>query len=720
MFVLVRYLDEARAAAFAEAALVSVAFTPFETSLTFAAEVTPMDNAHEHTIYAQPVGDMIRGFTVLTDLSGQPTLVLNVENPRVLYQQSLLSVRFLIITVIVVSLTFSVLALGLVERLMLSRLAFLSRRVSFIAKSGNVAERIHLIGRDELARLAGDINGLLASLEETFGALRTSEERYALAAEGVNDGMWDWDVEAQKLTLSQRCGALLGLAEEEISVGFWVGLAHPDDRERVHAQVIAHFKGDTEHFESELRMAHRDGYYRWVLVRGVAVRNEDGRAVRMAGSLTDITQRGVFDALTGLPNRLLLTERLERALHKSQKDAGHQCAVLFMDLDRFKVINDSFGHKVGDLLLVEIAKRLQACVRSSDLVARIGGDEFVLLLEDTADGSEPLIERIEAELSRAFTLDGHTVYTGASIGVVASLEGCEDAEEVLENADIAMYRAKELGQPHLFFDESLYEQATAKQRTETELREALRRGEFRLVYQPILSLETGALMSVEALIRWQHPTRGFVSPAEFIPVAEESGLIINIGAWVLREACRELAAAQLPPEVSVSVNLSSKQLIQSALVEEVRAVLSETGLSARQLKLEVTESAIIENHDLATAHLAQLQALGVQTVMDDFGTGYSSLSYLHSLPIQLLKIDRSFVNQMQEDETNVEIIRAILSLAQSLNLEVVAEGIETDAQRLMLRDLRCAYAQGYFFAKPLPFGEVVSTYAAPQPPLKVA
>ena len=716
--IMVRYLNEARAAAFEEAALVSVAFTPFEAStLTEGLEAAPFRvHDHEHAIYSQSSGDTIRGFTVLTGLAGQPTLVLSVESPRVFYRQSLLSVRFLIVTVIVVSLTFSVLALGLVERLMLSRLAFLSRRVSHIAKSGNVAERIHLIGKDELARLAGDINGMLASLEETFKALRASEERYALATEGVNDGMWDLSMNTRTLILSQRCAAMLGLEREEVSFDFWVDLAHPDDVERVHAHLVTHFKGESAHFEAELRMRHQAGHYRWMLARGVAERGEDGRAVRMAGSLTDITQRGVFDALTGLPNRLLLTERLEHALskshHKSHGEEGRS-AVLFMDLNRFKVINDSLGHRIGDLLLVEIAKRLQACVRSGDLVARLGGDEFVLLLEDVSSpGVDATLGRIEAELSRAFELDSHTVYTGASIGVVATLQDYKDAEDVLEDADIAMYRAKELGQPHLYFDREIYEQATARQRTETELREALRRGEFALVYQPILALKTNELVSVEALVRWQHPTRGSVSPAEFIPVAEESGLIVPLGGWVLREACRELAAAQLPESVNVSVNLSSRQLVQPSIVDEVSAVLSETGLLAQRLKLEVTESAIIENQDLARAHLTALQRLGVQIVMDDFGTGYSSLSHIHSLPIQLLKIDRSFVSQMGEDETNLEIIRAILSLAQSLDLEVVAEGVETEAQRAALQDLQCTYAQGYLFAKPLPLKEVLNLYPA--------
>ena len=668
---------------------------------------THLDGDHDSTIYSEPSGDTLVGFTTLNDLSGQPALLLEVARPRVLYQQSLMSVRFLILAVVLASVTFSVLALGLVERLMLSRLTFLSRSVSDIAKSGNISKRITLIGVDELARLAGDINGMLASLETTFGALRSSEERYALAAEGVNDGLWDWNVATQKLHLSSRCAALLGLEQEEVSLDLWASLAHPDDVERVYKQLLAHIKGETDHFEAELRMAHQAGHYRWMLARGVAVRGEDGRAVRMAGSLTDITQRGVFDALTGLPNRLLLTERLEHALCKSQESEHYRCALLFMDLDRFKVINDSLGHKVGDLLLSEIAKRLQTCVRSGDLVARLGGDEFVILLE-AVDDVDASLARIEAELSRAFELDGHSVSTGASIGVVSPLQGYDDAEDVLEDADIAMYRAKELGRGHLHFDAAIYEEATARQRTETELREALRRGEFYLVYQPILCLETGELISLEALVRWQHPTRGLVSPAEFIPVAEDSGLIVPVGAWVLREACRERMKADLPPEVSVSVNLSAKQLIQPDLIQEVAAVLSETGLSARQLKLEVTESAIIENRDLATAHLLELRALGVQVVMDDFGTGYSSLSHLHSLPIQLLKIDRSFVSQMEADEASLAIVRAILSLAQSLNLPVVAEGIETQAQAAVLQSLGCPYGQGYLFAKPLPLGEIVS------------
>ena len=711
--MMVRYLNEARAQAYSEAVLASVSFVPLsETSSAQGLEQTTFEghnHNHEHRIYAQSLDNTVAGFTTLNDLSGQPTLTLRVANARVLYQQSLLSVRYLILSVVIASVTFSLLALALVERLVLSRLTFLSRTVGTIAKSGNVAERITLIGADELARLASDINGMLASLERTFEALRTSEERYALAAEGVNDGMWDWDMVTREMVLSNRCAALLGLDREEIDFELWMSLAHPDDFDRVHKQLLAHVKGETPYFETELRMKHQEGHFRWMLARGVAVRGQDGRAQRMAGSLTDITQRGVFDALTGLPNRLLLTERLEHALCKSQENAAYRCAALFMDLNRFKVINDSLGHKVGDLLLVEIAKRLQACVDSGDLVARLGGDEFVILLEDVED-VDALLGNIEAELSRAFELDGHTVHTGASIGVVTPLQGYDDAEDVLENADIAMYRAKELGHAHLHFDDAIYEQATARQRTETELREALSRGEFRLVYQPILSLETGELVSVEALLRWQHPTRGLVPPNDFIPVAEESGLIVPIGAWVLREACRDLSAADLPRTVSVSVNLSAKQLVQPDIVGEVGAILSEVGLRAQQLKLEVTESAVIENRDLATAHLMGLRSLGVQVVMDDFGTGYSSLSYLHSLPIQLLKIDRSFVSQMGEDDTRLEIVRAILSLAQSLNLEVVAEGIETNAQLEMLRDLGCTYAQGYFFAKPSPLEDVLAHY----------
>ncbi len=687
-------------------------------------ETTSQTVLSERILYSRPPDrEVIEGYAVLRGPSGKPAALLRTRTPRRLLEDGLLGAWRLLGVTVLVGLAFGALALLLVERLMLSRLSFLSRHVGLIARRGNPSERIEMVGTDELGRLADDINGMLGSLETTFAALRESEARFALAAQGVNDGIWDWE-EGKGLRVSSRCAALLGLGDKAriISPDVWLGFIHPDDSERVTGQLTAHLKGETDHFESELRLKQTSTSnqlaYRWMLIRGVAVWEDTEkrakatpenvtkkRAVRMAGSLTDITQRGVFDALTGLPNRRMVERYLDFSLTKNRNTPGRSSAVLFMDLDRFKVINDSFGHQAGDLLLVEVARRLQACVRFEDKVARLGGDEFVILLQDALPVElEHIVERLTGELAEPFEVGGKRVSVGASIGVVANLRSFGSADEVLERADMAMYRAKELGVSHALYSELLYTQVTTRQRTEAELRQALEDKNFYLLYQPIIALETGTVVSFEALLRWQHPERGLVSPEEFIPVAEESGLILPLGAWVLREACTRIGREGLPG-LSVNVNLSSKQLMQPSFPDYAQQVLTETGLEPRRLKLEITESALIENKTLAHKHLSQLRNLGVHVLMDDFGTGYSSLNHIHSLPIQTLKIDKSFVAQMQRDPKSLEVVRTILTLARGLNMDVVAEGIETDAQAERLKALGCRYGQGYLFAQPLPFAE---------------
>ncbi len=510
-------------------------------------EATTRMVAGGQTFYSRPDDrSTVSGYAVLNGLSGQPTTLLRTQTPRRLLEHGLLGARLLLAVTVVTGLVFGTLALFLVERLMLSRLGFLSRQVGRITRSGSLSQRIELLGADELSRLARDINGMLGSLEQTFAALRKSEARYALAAQGVNNGVWEWET-GKGMRLSSRCAALLGLGDEAtlIASEVWLELIHPDDRERVLGQLAAHLKAQTAHFESELRLRQPDAQYRWMLIRGVAVWDAAGnaleertkrfrvRAVRMAGSLTDIMQRGMFDALTGLPNRRLLGTYLNFILSKS-RSSGYGSAVLFLDLDRFKVINDSLGHKVGDLLLIEVAKRLQACIRGEDKVGRLGGDEFVVVLQDApADELGSIIGRITETLSQPFVLSEQRISVGASIGVVTALDGCADADEVLEKADMAMYRAKELGVSYVLYSDLLYTKVTTRQRTETELRRALEDEHFYLVYQPVVALETGAVVSFEALLRWQHPERGLVSPEDFIPVAEESGLILPLGAWAL-------------------------------------------------------------------------------------------------------------------------------------------------------------------------------------------
>lgn len=572
--------------------------------------------------------------------------------------------------------------------------------------------------REVISIIAAAI-GVEEERRATQKSLRESEERYALAALAANDGLWDWNLKTNKVYFSPRSKALLGCLESEIGDDWseFFQRVHPEDINCLKSAIAAHLEGATNHFESEYRVLHQDGQYRWILCRGLAVRDSKGLPYRMAGSQTDITQRksaesqllhqAFHDSLTGLPNRLLFLERLEYALRRSQKVEGYLFAVLFIDLDRFKVVNDSLGHNIGDQLLVAIAQRLKACVRPGDTVARLGGDEFTVLLSDILDvgDANSVADRILQHLSMPFHLSGHEVFTTASIGIAISHSAYKQAEDLLRDADTVMYRAKALGKARCeIFDPTLHNQAKARLQLEIDLRRALERQELQVYYQPIVSLNNEKITGFEALVRWQHPQLGFISPAQFIPVAEETGLIILLDLWVLRQACRQLRTWQqqfpLTPLI-ISVNISGKQLAQPDLVQKIEQILQETSFDARNLKLEITESVLVENAAAATAILKQLKALGIGLSIDDFGTGYSSLSYLHRLPIDTLKIDRSFVNDVDCDPEKMEIIRTVVGLAWNLSMDIVAEGVETKKQMYQLQALRCEYGQGYLFSKPV-------------------
>jgi diguanylate cyclase (GGDEF)-like protein/PAS domain S-box-containing protein len=551
-------------------------------------------------------------------------------------------------------------------------------------------------------------------------ALRESEERYALAMRGANDGLWDWNLRTGRIYFSPRWLEMLGIAEQ-MNSGLpeeWFNRVHPEDVETLKSVIASHREGLTAHFCVEYRMLHSDGGHRWMLCRGTAIRDEAGKATRVAGSLTDITQRreaeeqllrdALHDGLTGLPNRVLFSDRLERSLARIARDPSHRFAVLFLDLDRFKVINDSLGHGLGDQLLVALAKRLVTCLRPGDTVARLGGDEFTILLEDPRDPDDAsaIATRVLEELKKPFVLDSHEVYVSASIGITRSDVGYTRPQDVLRDADTAMYRAKAGGKARSqLFDADMHSRAVQLLQIENDLRRALDRGEFELNYQPIHTIEGGKLRGFEALIRWRHPERGIVSPAEFIPVAEETGMILSIGKWVIYEACRQAAAWQTQfPEtpLDINVNLSGKQFSQPDLVEQVMGALRKSGLPAKHLILEVTESVVMENPQSAIEMLQRLKSLGVQLNIDDFGTGYSSLSYLQRFPVDTMKIDRSFIAGMCDNPENAEIVRTIVALAHNLNLKVTAEGIETPEQLAQLQDLHCENAQGYFLSRPLP------------------
>jgi diguanylate cyclase (GGDEF)-like protein/PAS domain S-box-containing protein len=551
-------------------------------------------------------------------------------------------------------------------------------------------------------------------------ALRESEERYALAARGANDGLWDWDLEANELYLSPRWKEMLGFAEPELSNSphEWFERVHPDDLPKLQQALGTHPAGSDSHFACEHRMRHHDGSYRWMLSRGISLRDTKGRATRIAGSLTDITERkkvesqllhdAFHDALTSLANRTLFLDRLGLSLARAKRRPDCSFAVLFLDLDRFKLINDSLGHLSGDLALVAIARRLETCVRPGDTVARLGGDEFAVLLDDVRnlENVERLTQQMEERLAAPLDVDGHEAYISASIGIACGTAGYEKPEDVLRDADAAMYRAKALGRNrHEVFNEALHLAALDRLRLETDLRHAVEERGFSLQYQPIVCLADGRVAGFEALVRWRHPLWGLVPPDQFIQVAEETGLILPIGRWVLSEACQRMRQWQRDhpsdPPLTINVNLSRRQLLQADLIEQIRYILRRTGLPPESLRLEITESAILENPDGAVALLRHLKSLNIGLCVDDFGTGYSSLSSLQQFPVNVLKIDRSFIRGMGPEGERDEIVRAVVGLAHSLRMEVVAEGVETEGQLARLKEMDCDYCQGYLLSEAL-------------------
>jgi diguanylate cyclase (GGDEF)-like protein/PAS domain S-box-containing protein len=559
-----------------------------------------------------------------------------------------------------------------------------------------------------------------------------NEERYALALEGAGDGLWDWDLEQDKLYLSPRWKKLLGYKEDEVddSPFEWRNRIHPDDLHRVRADIDAHLKGTTPRFQNEHRMLHKDGNHRWVLTRGVAVRDSEGRPQRMVGTMTDITQRklveeqilhdALHDALTGLPNRALFLDRLGIAIAHAKRRKDHIYSVLFVDLDQFKTINDSLGHVIGDKVLVAIARRMGSALRPGDTVARLGGDEFAVLVDGLADqdAASLVADRLITELSSPFEVDGHDILVSASIGITSSHPTYESPEDVLRDADRALYRAKSVGTARReIFEGDAASRLGVSVQLENDLRLAIEHDELRLHYQPIVTLDSGSIVGFEALLRWSHPQRGLMYPVEFVPLADQSGLIVPIGRWVLKEACRQMASWQTQfPErrpLSVGVNLSGRQFLQFDLVEQIEASLAATKLEAGSLRLEIPETILMENSEAAIEKLCQLRDLKVELNIDDFGTGYSSLSLLHRLPTDSLKIDRSFVGQIGVHDRSAQIVATIVTLARNLGMTVAAEGLETAHQVQAVRGLECEYGQGYFFSKPVDGDSAESLLSSP-------
>jgi diguanylate cyclase (GGDEF)-like protein/PAS domain S-box-containing protein len=553
-------------------------------------------------------------------------------------------------------------------------------------------------------------------VQQHMEALRESEERFRSAFDYATIGMGVVSLDGRWLQVNPSLCHIVGYEDKELLASNIHDVTHRDDLLSLDEQIQRLADGTISSHQTEIRYTHKNRQEVWAHLGMSLVRDGHARPLHLIFQIQDITDRkraeeqllhdAFHDALTGLPNRALFMDHVKMAIQRSRRSGDRLFAALFLDLDRFKIVNDSLGHMVGDQLLVGIAHRLEACLRPGDTVARLGGDEFTILLEDLAENEDAIdvARRVQEAVTQPFNIGGHEVFTTASIGIALSTTGYERAEDLLRDADTAMYRAKVQGKKrHVVFDKAMHDGAMELLQLETDLRRALTRREFFLNYQPIVSLETGKVSSFEALVRWRHPERGLVMPGDFIPVAEETGLIVPLGQWVLGEACRQMREWQkhyfIDEEVTVSVNLSSRQFSQADLIEQVSSVLRETGLPASSLKLEITESMVMENFDTAIQMLAQLKNLGVGLSIDDFGTGYSSLSYLHRFPIDTLKIDRSFVTQMTDNSENGEIVRTIVTLARSLAMNVIAEGVETRAQLTQLRDLGCDFGQGYLFSK---------------------
>jgi len=572
-------------------------------------------------------------------------------------------------------------------------------------KSGEVAGAV-VLSHDISTRL------------EAQKQLTQSEERYALAAEGSNDGLWDWDLKGNELYLSPRWKEMLGYTNDEIghTPDHWFSLIVSTDISQFQADLAIHLSGQSSHFTTETRMNCKDGTIRWVLVRGKAVRDEHGQPTRIAGSITDITEQKqnaeklrrsvMHDVLTGLPNRWMLNRLVEKIIIHKRRYSDKHYAVMFIDLDRFKAINDGLGHAAGDHVLITIANRLRQSLRGNDHAARLGGDEFVVVLEHLNESADAMTvaNRLIERVSEPIVFEDREHQIGASIGVVSDESAYATAEELLRDADAAMYAAKQSGRGcAVHFDKKLREASASKRRLETDLKEAVEKGDIFVQYQPIVSLIDGKLLSFEALARWHHPELGMVRPDIFIEIAEETGCINKLGEHVLKLACQQLRVwrERYDPNLTVAVNVSKSQLALSTIAQSVESIIKEQGLPLSAITLEITESTIMGNHSGVVTALNQLHDLGMRLAMDDFGTGHSSLSCLHRFPIDIVKIDRSFVLNMGERPKFVAVVHAIVSLAQTLGYRVVAEGIEDKEQLISLQTLDCDSGQGYFFAKPL-------------------
>jgi diguanylate cyclase (GGDEF)-like protein/PAS domain S-box-containing protein len=622
-------------------------------------------------------------------------------------------------------LAFGLLFSATIWRILKERLARLQGAAARIA-SGDLSGRVAVEVRDEVGSLAATFNQMADSLALSKGEVEQKARELAAALEErqkimetVPDLLYLIDLDGRLVRWNRHLETVSGLSGEELLGRPVVDLFTPEDRPIIAGALRGAYERGRVQVEG--RVIGPDGAAVPYELTGVPLKDDQGNVVGLAGAGRDIGQRKAFeeqlthrafhDVLTSLPNRALFFNRLEQALARA--DRRSTCiAVLFVDVDRFKTINDSLGHDVGDQILVEVSRRLESCMRPGDTVARLGGDEFSVLIEDTAESeATALAQRITETLHQPYMVAGKEVFVTASVGICLNESGREEPDDLLRRADLAMYESKRTGKGrHTMFESAMSARVVERFNLENDLRRVIERGELRVFYQPLVLLETGGITEMEALVRWEHPTRGLLLPGAFIPLAEETGLIVAIGRWVLEEACREVRlwrgddAGEEP--VVIGVNLSTGQFQDPGLVDDVQRVLRETGIEPRLLKLEITESTVMSNEKSAIETLHRLKEVGVRLAIDDFGTGYSSLAYIRRLPVDDIKLDRSFVRNLGHDQEDAAIVRSVVELASALNLNVTAEGIETPEALEQVKALGCHHGQGFYIGRPVPASDM--------------